>query len=72
MTRVGREEGGAGVRHTVYQMDPAALDEAIAGYEDTAVPWLTETDGFVSAALLVDHRLDDNSAKPFGATSTRW
>jgi len=56
VTRVGREEGGAGVRHTVYQMDPAALDEAIAGYEDTAVPWLTETDGFVSAALLVDHR----------------
>ena len=56
LTRVGREEGGAGVRHTVYQMDPAALDEAIAGYEDTAVPWLTETDGFVSAALLVDHR----------------
>ena len=56
VTRVGREEGGAGVRHTVYQTNPAALDEAIAGYEDTAVPWLTETDGFVSAALLVDHR----------------
>jgi hypothetical protein len=56
VTRVGREEAGAGVRHTVYQTNPAALDEAIAGYEDTAVPWLTETDGFVSAALLVDHR----------------
>ena len=56
VTRVGREEGGAGVRHTVYQTNPALLDEAIAGYEDTAVPWLTETDGFVSAALLVDHR----------------
>lgn len=56
VTRVGREEGGAGVRHTVYQTNPAALDEAIAGYEDTAVPWLTETDGFVSAALLVDRR----------------
>jgi hypothetical protein len=56
VTRVGREEGGAGVRHTVYQTNPAVLDEAIAGYEDTAVPWLTETDGFVSATLLVDHR----------------
>ncbi len=56
VTRVGREEGGAGVRHTVYQTNPAALDDAIAGYEDTAVPWLTETDGFVSAALLVDRR----------------
>jgi hypothetical protein len=56
VTRVGREEGGAGVRHTVYQTNTAALDDAIAGYEDTVVPWLTETDGFVSAALLVDHR----------------
>ena len=44
------------MRHTVYQTNPALLDEAIAGYEDTAVPWLTETDGVVSAALLVDHR----------------
>lgn len=56
VSRIGREEAGAGVRHTVYQTSPAALDRAIAGYEDTAVPWLTDTDGFVSAALLVDRR----------------
>lgn len=55
-SRIGREEAGAGVRLTVYQTDPAALDNAIAGYEDSAVPWLTETDGFVSESLLVDHR----------------
>jgi hypothetical protein len=56
VSRIGQEKAGAGVRQTVYQTDPAALDNAIAGYEDTALPWLTETDGFVSAALLVDHR----------------
>jgi hypothetical protein len=67
VTRVGPEEGGAGVRHTVYQTNPAALDEAIAGYEDTAVPWLTGTDGFVSAALLVDHR----SGRQLGQTIWR-
>jgi hypothetical protein len=56
VSKTGREHAGAGVRLTQYETDPAALDDAIAGYEDTAVPWLTETDGFVSAALLVDRR----------------
>ena len=56
VSKVAREQAGAGVRLTVYQTDPSALDAAIAGYEDTAVPWLTETDGFVSATLLVDRR----------------
>jgi hypothetical protein len=55
-SRIGREESGAGVRHTVYQTLPSDLDRAVAGYEDTAVPWLIDTDGFVSATVLVDHR----------------
>jgi hypothetical protein len=56
VSKVAGEHAGAGVRLTRYETDPATLDAAIAGYEDTAVPWLTETDGFVSAALLVDRR----------------
>jgi quinol monooxygenase YgiN len=56
VSKTAREQGGAGVRLTQFQTDPAALDAAIAGYEDTAVPWLTETDGFISASLIVDRR----------------
>jgi hypothetical protein len=56
VSKIAREQAGAGVRLTQFETDPAALDAAIAGYEDTAVPWLTETDGFVSTTLLVDRR----------------
>jgi hypothetical protein len=55
-TRVARPEAGAGVRLTRVDVDPRRVDEAIARYEDTAVPWLTETDGFCSAVLLVHRR----------------
>jgi hypothetical protein len=56
VSRVGREQGAAGVRITRFETNPKDLDAAVAGYEDTAVPWLTETDGFVSESLLVDRR----------------
>ncbi|MCW2654122.1 MAG: hypothetical protein JWR32_5098 [Mycobacterium sp.] len=56
VSKIAREQAGAGVRVTRFETNPAALDTAIAGYEDTAVPWLTETDGFVSTTLLVDQR----------------
>jgi hypothetical protein len=56
VSKIAHEQAGAGVRLTWFEADPASLDAAIAGYEDTAVPWLTETDGFVSTTLLVDRR----------------
>ena len=55
-TRVARPAPGAGVRLTRVDIDPRRVDEAIARYEDTAVPWLTETEGFCSAVLLVHRR----------------
>jgi hypothetical protein len=55
-TRVARPAAGAGVRLTRVDIDPRRVNEAIARYEDTAVPWLTETDGFCSAVLLVHRR----------------
>ena len=55
-TRVARPAPGAGVRLTRVDVDPRRVDEAIARYEDTAVPWLTETGGFCSAVLLVHRR----------------
>jgi hypothetical protein len=40
---------------TRIDFDPRRIDDAVAAYEDTAVPWLTEADAFCSALLLV-HR----------------
>jgi hypothetical protein len=56
VARVARPERGAGVRFTRAEVDPRRVDDAIADYEDTALPWLTETDGFCSAMLLVHRR----------------
>jgi hypothetical protein len=53
-TRVTRPQPGAGVRLTRTDTDPSRSDEVIAGYEDTAVPWLTETPGFVASLLFID------------------
>lgn len=47
---------GAGVRLTRMDTKPPRVDEAIAAYEDTALPWLTNTDGFISAKLFVNRR----------------
>jgi hypothetical protein len=35
---------------------PARVQEAITAYEDTAVPWLTEAEGFTAALLFADRR----------------
>ena len=53
--KVAPWEPGCGVRVTRADTTPAKLDEAVAAYEDTALPWLTETPGFCGALLLA-HR----------------
>jgi heme-degrading monooxygenase HmoA len=53
---------GAGVRLTRMDVQPSAamdvplsaVEDAIATFGDTAVPWLADTDGFCSALLFVD------------------
>jgi hypothetical protein len=55
-TRITRPPPGAGVRLTRVDVDPAKVPFAIAAFEDTAVPWLTETDGFCQALALVHRR----------------
>lgn len=53
---------GAGVRLTRMDVQPSAavdvplsaLEDAVATFGDTVVPWLAETDGFCSALLFVD------------------
>jgi quinol monooxygenase YgiN len=54
-SRPVRPEPGAGVRVTRADLDTRRLDDAIAAYEDTALPWLSAADGFCSAHLFV-HR----------------
>jgi hypothetical protein len=56
LVQVARPRAGAGVRLTRLDTDPTSIGEAIAAYEDTAVPWLTEVDGFCAAHLYVDTR----------------
>jgi hypothetical protein len=54
--RAARPREGAGVRLTRVDFEPSRVDAAIADYEDTALPWLIESDGFCSAMLLVHRR----------------
>jgi hypothetical protein len=54
--RVVRPHPGAGVRITRADVDPRKVGDAITGYEDAALPWLLEADGFCSAILLVHRR----------------
>jgi heme-degrading monooxygenase HmoA len=53
-TRVKRPQPGAGVRLTRMDTDAKRIDEVVAGYEDAALPWLTETPGFVASLLFID------------------
>jgi heme-degrading monooxygenase HmoA len=48
--------GGAGLRLTRMDFEPAAVEDAVEAYGDTAVPWLADTEGFCSTLLLVDDR----------------
>ncbi|MCW2566415.1 MAG: hypothetical protein JWN54_512 [Mycobacterium sp.] len=54
--RAARPHPGAGLRLTRLDTDPARLDAAVTAYQDTAVPWLTDTDGFCETMLYVDRR----------------
>jgi hypothetical protein len=54
--RAVRPRDGAGVRLTRVDIEPSRVNTAIADYEDTALPWLIESDGFCSALLLVHRR----------------
>jgi quinol monooxygenase YgiN len=54
--RSARLREGAGVRLTRVDIEPSRVDAAIADYEDTALPWLIEAEGFCSALLLVHRR----------------
>ena len=45
---------GAGLRLTRMDVEGSRVEDAVAGYGDTAVPWLAETAGFCGALLLVD------------------
>jgi hypothetical protein len=56
VTRIAPWNGGAGVRLTRADADAARLDQVVAAHEDTAVPWLTETQGFCGALLLAHRR----------------
>jgi hypothetical protein len=56
VVHVAEPEAGSGVRLTRADVDPNRVDEAIAAYEDAAVPWLTESKGFRLARLYVDRR----------------
>lgn len=49
-------ERGAGVRLTRMDLDQRSTGDAVADYERMALPWLTETEGFCSAVLLVHRR----------------
>jgi hypothetical protein len=56
VTRTAPWNAGAGVRLTRADADAARLDQVVAAHEDTAVPWLTETEGFCGALLLAHGR----------------
>lgn len=56
VTRVAPWVSGGGVRVTRADADPSQLDKVVAAYEDTAVPWLTETAGFCGALFVAQQR----------------
>jgi hypothetical protein len=61
--RVARPDTGAGTRLTRADTEPAAVEQAVAAYEDTAVPSLMSTDGFCDSVLLVDLRTGRSIAR---------
>jgi hypothetical protein len=53
---MARAEPGAGVCLTRLEFDPTRLDDVVGAYEDAALPWLAEADGFCSHLLFVHRR----------------
>ncbi|MET0520607.1 MAG: hypothetical protein ABW156_01345 [Jiangellaceae bacterium] len=56
VVRVAPWVSGGGVRVTRADAEPSQLDTVVAAYEDTAVPWLTETAGFCGALFVAQQR----------------
>lgn len=56
VARVAPWVSGRAVRVTRADADPSQLDKVVAAYEDTAVPWLTETAGFCGALFVAQQR----------------
>jgi len=54
--QAARPRSGSGVRFTRSDLETADIDDAIANYEDTAIPWLVATDGFCRAVMFVNRR----------------
>jgi hypothetical protein len=65
-TRVRRPQPGAGVRLTRMDTDATRIDEVVAAYVDTTLPWLTETPGFVAELLFIDRSTGHSIGE------TRW
>jgi hypothetical protein len=51
-----RPHAGSGVRFTRSDLETSDVDDAIANYEDTALPWLLSTVGFCRAVFFVNRR----------------
>lgn len=56
MRRIAHPRPGAGVRLTRVDVEPSRVATAIEAYEDAALPWLVQTEGFCSSLLLVHRR----------------
>jgi hypothetical protein len=44
------------VRFTRSDLETSDIDDAIANYEDTAIPWLLSIDGFCRVVMFVNRR----------------
>jgi hypothetical protein len=58
-------ETGTGVRVTRADADLSNLEKVVAAYEDIALPWLTETEGFAGALLLGNPRTGHTITETF-------
>jgi hypothetical protein len=54
--QAARPRAGSGVRFTRSDLETSDVDDAIANYEDSAIPWLLSTDGFCRVVTLVNRR----------------
>jgi hypothetical protein len=52
LSKLAPWEAGTGVRVTRVDADLSHLEKVVAAYEDIALPWLTETEGFAGALLV--------------------
>ena len=55
-TQAARPRAGSCARVTRGELETADVDDSVANYEDSAVPWLLSTEGFCRAVMLVNRR----------------